>query len=650
MSLMTTIFNLFKLQKTDPYDITQFNANMDIIDEEMAKPPLTVNGIEPDPVTRDLEVTTVPLADNLTTEEAQINTGTYVIRTSGGEASIADGGAWLSDVKGNMIKTGYVPESLQMTVTLADPAAEDSISASIDRDTFVEEVTSSTTITLTYSTAWSSDPATYGITVTGTPAAGDQIVVVYVKENRGTITTATPTSFVSTGWNLYNHAAGYARVVDYSEEYGFMIAGTYTGLKFAATLDGEQTVITPTDGYFTVPSDGYVFVTGGNSTDTEIWMTWSDWTEEANGGVFAAYTSESIDMSGVMVDFPAGLMKIGNYYDEINLNTGKAYSRIERMEYTDENLAAVIASGVPYDTDTDYIYAVRVEPVVYTISLDGEYTVSDHGMEMFLGTSVPLTASSLYGNDLKGKLRRDVVTISQQTLTSNQQAQVRTNIGAFSQADGDALNSKIPTSNAYDEILITAGSDINNYKTAGTFIVPNDSTASQISNMPLSASGRLIVMNRTTSSYMVQEYYPTTVVPIKYVRNYNNGTWTNWEQIANMTETGTWTPQLGRDTATGASGAWVRIGTLLFITAQWTNSHNSGQGNSYIDMVSVPAPSGYSRIYGFHGTWRSNTTDVGGECGQYSNISSLWFSKGGVPVQLPNEPISFNAICLLQRT
>lgn len=447
MSLLTTIFHLFKLQKTDPYAISQFNANMDIIDTEMAKPPLTVNQIQPDPATRDIPLTVVPLADNLTTEEAQINTGTYAIRTSGGEASIADGNAWLSDIKGNMIKTGYVPESLQMTVTLADPTAENPISASIDRDTFVEEVTASGTITLTYSTVWSADPATYGITVNGTPAAGDQIVVVYVKENRGTITTATPTSFVSTGWNLYNHAAGYARVVNYSEEYGFMIDGDYTTLKFAATLDGEQTTITPTDGYFTVPSDGYVFVTGGNSTDTAIWMTWSDWTEEPNGGVFAAYTSFSIDLSGVMVDFPAGLMKIGNYYDEINLNTGKAYSRIQRMEYTEENLADVIASGVPYDTDTDYIYAVRVEPAVYTISLDGEYTVNDHGEEMFLGTSVPLTASSLYGNDLKGKLRRDVVTISQQTLTSNQQAQVRTNIGAASQEDVTALNSNISTIN-----------------------------------------------------------------------------------------------------------------------------------------------------------------------------------------------------------
>ena len=432
MSILTPFFNLIKPQKTDPTAIAQINSNMDTIDTEMHRPPLTVNGIEPNSTTRDLQITTVPLADNLTTEEAQINTGTYILRTSGGEASIADGSAWLSSLQGNQVKTGYVAESIEMSVTLADPTTEDPITASLDRETFIEEVTSSQTITLTYSNAWDADPATYGITVTGTPVAGDKITVVYVKENRGTITTATPSSFVSTGWNLYNHAAGYARVIDYSSEYGFMIEGTYTALKFAETLSGEQTDITPVDGYFTLPagaSDGYVFVTGGNSTDTAIWMTWSDWTEEANGGTFAAYSQTTIDLSGVMVDFPDGLMRIGNYYDEINLNTQLAYSRVQKIEYTDENLAGVIASGVPYDTDANYIYAVRTSPVTYSISLDGGYTVSDHGMEMFIGTSVPVTASSLYGNDLKGKLRRDVLTISQQTLTAAQIRQVQENIG-----------------------------------------------------------------------------------------------------------------------------------------------------------------------------------------------------------------------------
>ena len=435
MSALTPNFNLIKPAKTDPAAIASLNDDMDIIDTELHKPPLTVNEVQPDN-NRNIVITTVPLADNLTSDDAQINSGTYIARTSGGEASIENGQAYLSDIYGNQVKTGYVAESIDLTVNAATRGTGvDPITASIDRDTFVEVVSASGTYTFNFTTQWSTDPSTYGITVNGTPISGDQLVVVYVKENRGTILTAVPTAFVSTGWNLYNHSVGYARVVNYSSEYGFMIEGTYSALKFAETLNGEQTTITPVNGHFTVPSDGYVFVTGGNATTTAIWMTWSDWTEEANGGVFEAYSQTTIDLSGLMVSFPDGLMRVGNVYDEINFNTQRAYSRIEKMEYTEQNLEGVIALGLPYDTDTGYIYAVRQYPVTMLINVDGQYTVSDHGMEIFLGTSVPVTASSLYGQDLKGKLRRDVVTISQQTLTSAQKTQVQTNIGVKSRLD-----------------------------------------------------------------------------------------------------------------------------------------------------------------------------------------------------------------------
>ena len=467
--MSTPNFDLEKLEVTDGYSIDQFNGNMDIIDTEMAKPPLTVNDQIPD-ASRNIEITTVPLADNLTSDEAQINMGTYIERSSGGEASIASGDAWLSDIRGYMVKTGYVPESIDMTVTPVDPTSPDAISAVLDRGTFVEYVLASGTITLTYTTGWSADPEDYGITVSGIPAAGDQIVVVYVKENRGTITTANPSSFISTGWNLYNHASGYARVVRYSDEYGFMISGTYSALKFSSTLNGVQTSITPVDGYFTIPSDGYVFVTGGNGTDTEIWMTWSDWTEEANGGVFEAYSQTSIDLSGVMVNFPYGLMRVGNVYDEINLNIGRAYSRIERLAYTQENIDDVIALGLPYDTDSSYIYAVLAEPLTYNITLDGSYTVSDHGIEFFLGTTVPVTASSMYGNDLKNKLRRDTLTISQQTLTDSQKAQVQSNLGltnfinAVGRVRAESLLVKSAITNSYVTYNNYNGRKFSNYQ------------------------------------------------------------------------------------------------------------------------------------------------------------------------------------------
>lgn len=442
MGILTPFFNLFKPAKTDPQAIAKINDDLDIIDTEMHRPPLTVNGIAPDSTTRNLYLETVPLADNLSSDEAQLNTGTFIERSSGGASSIADGDASLVSIKGNMVKTGYVAESIDMTVTAAErEEGVEPITATLDRDTFVAEASTAGTYTFTYTTQWSVDPSTYGITVTGTPINGDVISVVYVMENRGTITPANPTAFNSTGWNLYNNVAGYAKVVKYSDEYNFMVGGTYSLLEFSETLTGTKSGITVVDGLFSVPSDGYVFVTGG-STDTYILMTWSDWTEGYPGD-FETYSVDTISLSEAMLNFPYGLLAVGNVRDEINVNSQRAINRVERLAYTAENLAAVIASGVAYDTDTNYIYAVLETPISTAITIDGTYTVSDHGIEYFSGTSVAVIVETLYGQNLKDKLRRDVLTISAQELNATQKAQVLTNIGGASAADITALNTQI---------------------------------------------------------------------------------------------------------------------------------------------------------------------------------------------------------------
>ena len=320
-----------------------------------------------------------------------------------------------------------------MTVTPADPESANAISATLDRDTFVAYVSNSGTITLTYSTAWSADPSDYGITVTGTPANGDQITVVYVKANRGTLTAASPSSFNSTGWNLFDVSAGYAKVVYYSEEYGYKIGGSYTIVNFSPTLSGERTTVTVTDGYFSIPSNGYVFVTSGDAT-TYIYPTWSDWTEGYSGN-FEGYSLDTISLSEAMLNFPNGLLSVGNIRDEINLNTQRAINRIQRLAYTSENLENVIASGLAYDTDTNYIFVELQNPVTSAITISGDYSVSDHGIEYFTGTTVPVVTECLYGENLKDKLRTDVLTISQQELSPSQQAQVRENINAANSTD-----------------------------------------------------------------------------------------------------------------------------------------------------------------------------------------------------------------------
>ena len=431
MSILTPFFNLFKPAKTDPAAIDLLNDNMDIIDTEMHRPPLTVNGTSPDSTTRTIQITEVPLATNLSSDIAQDVTGAFVERTSGGDASIDDGSAFLVAIKGNMVHTGYSPMSLTYTLNLATRTEEqDPITVSIDDDTYAAFVVTSGTTTFVYGTAWTVSGSevnlsTYGITVSGTPLEGDEIVVVFAAENRGTITVTTPSSFCSTGWNLYNNTAGYAKVVKYSDTYGFKLGGSYSLVEFATTVSGSRSAVVMEDGYFNVPANGYVFVTGGDAT-TYIYATWSDWVNGYQGD-FQSYTIDTISLGEAMLNFPNGMFAVGAVADEINLNTKLCINRIQRLTYTAENLQLVINSGMPYECDTNYIYAVMEIPSTHSIEIDGEYTVSDHGIEYFTGTSIPAVAEVLYGENLKDKLRTDVLTISEQELSPTQQKSARTN-------------------------------------------------------------------------------------------------------------------------------------------------------------------------------------------------------------------------------
>ena len=133
--------------------------------------------------------------------------------------------------------------------------------------------------------------------------------------------------------------------------------------------------------------------------------------------------------------FPYGLMKVGTAQDEIDRNAALAISRVERQTYSAENRAAAEASGRQYDFDENYIYIERETAVETPIELGGEYTVSDHGQEYIAGTTVPVYCEIVYGESLKDKLRRDVVTVRKQTWTATQKAQARENIDAVSRSE-----------------------------------------------------------------------------------------------------------------------------------------------------------------------------------------------------------------------
>lgn len=347
--------------------------------------------------------------------------GTYALEYGDGAWSEdpADYGVTVSNtpVDGDEISIVWDGENDPvMTVSAVPRTTPPEITATISRDAWVAAVSTTGTYAFTFTTTWTLnsetvDPADYGISVTNTPIAGDAITVVYVKEIRGTITQADPDALVATGWNLYNHTDGYAKVVKYSNSYGYRIDGDYTALAFAETPEGTQTSITPdANGLFTVPSDGYVIVTDGNSANTCIYPTWSDWTG-GHSGDFEAYHKDEIDVSAIMsARFPYGLCRAQDVRDEINFNTKQAISRIQRMAYTEENLANVKAAGRAYEYDENYIYQERASEDVHAITLEAEYTCDDHGLEYFTGSSAPVSTEILYGQNLKDKLRRYVVT------------------------------------------------------------------------------------------------------------------------------------------------------------------------------------------------------------------------------------------------
>ena len=408
MADKTSFLGLVKPTEDEYGQVGVLNDNADIIDDEMKKRGTTVNGISADE-DGDYKVDEVEFARQIVSNANQQSSGTFVTRTTGGNASLTDGDAKLVSVFGHSYHTGKTEEFLELTVNaVARQEGEEEITAEIDRDTFVAYVQASGRITLNYTNAWSVNPSTYGVTVIGTPVAGDVIIIDYVKEARGTITNATPRRFVSTGWNLYNHAVGYARVLKYSDVYGFLIGGAYSAVQFSETLTGEKITLSPAGGYFNVPADGYVWVTGGNSTTTYILMTWSDW---GNGyeGSFQAYSESVIDFTTVMDNyFPNGLMSVHGVADELDFDLGKAISRIERLAYNATNMEIAEASGRPWDADENYIYLVREVNVESPLELDGSYDAYDHGMELIEGSGIPVYIQTIYGDNLVDKLRHDI--------------------------------------------------------------------------------------------------------------------------------------------------------------------------------------------------------------------------------------------------
>lgn len=449
MATRTTNLELYKPADSDAPDISKNNWNMDKLDTEVASRVKTVNGTAPGS-DGNVYIEKVELAANLETGINKRIEDAFIVRSTGGTASVSSGTATLKKVLGNRVRTGHSDAEAEMTVTMTQrEAGEEAIEVTLDLAAFQEAVENvAGTYTFEYVASWNDDPDEYGITVIGTPKSGDQISVVFTAEVLGTIAQCSPEELVSTGWNIYNDATGRAMAVKYSDEYGYQIGGAYDTVKWSATEDStKETLTVDENGNFSIPADGVIWVTDGDET-TWVALAWSTGRTVTTPD---PYTESTVDLTDIMSSvFQDGLMQVGDIRDEIDIGNQMVYVKVEKMENTAENMADAKASGRTYEFDDGYIYIEKEQYGVYGITLSGEYSVNDYGLEFFTGTEVPVMTVVQYGQDLTNKLERDVVTISAQTLEENDKAQVRANIGAASAADITAALNKLVIIKSYN--------------------------------------------------------------------------------------------------------------------------------------------------------------------------------------------------------
>lgn len=96
------------------------------------------------------------------------------------------------------------------------------------------------------------------------------------------------------------------------------------------------------------------------------------------------------------------------------------------------------------------------------------------------------------------------------------------------------------------ENIIPANADFNDYYTPGVYRVASDTIGQTIQNSPYLASGKLIVIARTSSGstgYTTQIWMPSTNVQRIHIRNYSAGSFGNWKELA-FFETGIWVPHV----------------------------------------------------------------------------------------------------------
>ena len=311
--------------------------------------------------------------------------------------------------------------------------------------------------------------ADYGISITtGTPAIDDTIQIVFVAEEVGVIVTTNPTGLYSVGLNqfdkngtkifnnytinsngaisaatgyyviyfkvlggevytVYNTTASSTVRVGYSATIP-TTSSTVTLLNTVSSSEWADTLVNNTYmSHYLVPDTndyGYLVVATSDIDNLCCHLTW----EGINDEVYESYFDYTLNISyiddGGQVITTYGLVNLDNtteYYDEIDFQEHKFSKRTTRIEYSAANLATVQALDVPYLYDANWIY-YGIDTVIYNLDeTSSSYRISDYGTEEFLNTSLPLTATIFYQDNLRNKLMFscEVIDNKVQSITSS---------------------------------------------------------------------------------------------------------------------------------------------------------------------------------------------------------------------------------------
>lgn len=161
--------------------------------------------------------------------------------------------------------------------------------------------------------------------------------LTYEPYDAGSLRSVRLSGLKSTGFNLYDHTTGTAKLINYENTHGdhqYQITGSYTALTFTDIYGVSTSPLVDEDGYFSIRENGTLIVTGGVADDTCVHICWGgerDYEYEEHKTSFAPIPITSITgvaqgASESIQVFPYGLKKIGNIKDEIYVQNGKTFA------------------------------------------------------------------------------------------------------------------------------------------------------------------------------------------------------------------------------------------------------------------------------------------------------------------------------------